>query len=113
MPPPAPQQKLRLAILWRLHHFGIARQHFARCIVGSAIAAEVTGIVVHHLLFTAVNGRQLRLIAGQQFRVMFDLEGLAVFLPVRADGANAVRTDGEQLGLDVLLHVLDAAFGQL
>jgi hypothetical protein len=96
----------------------------AGLVVDVLIAAEVAGIVEGDLirgfcgrrLVCAVGGfvvvGQQGLVAGEELGVVLDLGGDAVGAPVGGDGADAVRTDGDDL-LDLGgLEGLEAGFGE-
>ena len=95
----------------RIDDLAGACEHLARLIVGTAIAAEIAGIVIDDL--RAVGFGKLVLIARHELAVMLDLRGGAVFFPVLRDGADAVGADGHDLRDFLLLHDFEVLLGEL
>ena len=84
--------------------------YFAWPLVNVAVTAQIARIVEDRLCAISIARGKPVLNARQRFAVMFDLERAAVFAPIRADGADAVRANrnhfvgfGGAQGLDILL----------
>ena len=111
-PTTCPATERALAGTRRVDYMRRPRNDLPRLVVDAAITAEIAGIVEDDA-FVCWSGGKLVDVTGEKLAVMLNFDGSAEFAPVLRDGADTVRTDGDDLFDIRLLERGEIGFGQL